>query len=60
MKDDITFWKCPDCHGTGREIIVGKAVECARCDGTGNALVSGAEHRHRRRLTKIDSRGDKP
>ena len=52
----IRYWKCSDCHGTGRaEHIPGRVTTCERCDGTGNALVDGEAAAHRRRLIEIDA-----
>lgn len=49
----LTYWKCRECHGTGRVFRPWYAKEsqpCFKCDGSGNALVDGEEQRHRRRL----------
>jgi len=58
VSDRITFWKCSECHGTGRVFVCVIAKECYKCDGTGNALIDGAEERHKRRLSEFDRRSD--
>jgi DnaJ-class molecular chaperone len=54
------WWKCPECHGTGRVFspwYAKTSESCLKCDGTGNAVVNGEEERHRRRL--LDEQIDK-
>jgi len=48
------FWKCPRCHGTGREIISNTAIRCLGCDGTGNGFTDGDAAAHERRLQELD------
>jgi len=57
MTERITYWKCPDCHGTGKRIVGYDSVErCFRCDGTGNAFVDGRARAHARRVAEIEQR----
>ena len=41
MGEDITYWRCPECNGKGREPIT--KVICGGCDGTGNALATATQ-----------------
>lgn len=53
-RDEITFWKCPQCHGCG-EVAPhwsNTVHVCPACDGTGNALVDGAEREQRREIVR--------
>ena len=53
-RDDITYWRCPHCKGTGEVIIGHRSIEpCSRCDGTGNALVDGEAMAHKREIERI-------
>lgn len=54
MNERLTYWECRECFGTGRVIVASNAYTCFACDGSGNALVSGAKHRHVQRLAEID------
>jgi hypothetical protein len=51
--DALKRWKCRQCFGTGEQIVGGKIIRCLTCDGTGNAMVDGAEERHKRELARI-------
>lgn len=47
------WWKCPECHGTGRVFrpwYAKTSEPCFKCDATGNAMVDGEAERHKRRL----------
>lgn len=49
----MNWWKCSECHGTGRVYrpwYAKTSESCDRCDGSGNAMVDGAAERHRRRV----------
>jgi hypothetical protein len=48
IRGDLQFWKCKHCHGTG--ILRNPLRYCEQCDGSGNALVDGAEERHKRAI----------
>lgn len=51
--DCLPYWKCAECHGTGRVFrpwYAKQSEECFECAGTGNALVDGATEQHKRRL----------
>lgn len=56
MSDQLTYWKCPKCHGTGFQICGGREITCYPCDGTGNAMVDGAARAHRRALSELRNR----
>jgi DnaJ-class molecular chaperone len=51
------FWKCRECYGTGK-VIRGydRVAACEKCDGTGNAMVDGAEGRHKRRINELEGK----
>lgn len=51
----VTYWKCPKCYGTGRQIVGNSAIECSACAGSGNSFTNGDEVYHRRRLEEIDA-----
>lgn len=55
----LTYWKCSECHGTGK-VICGydhdRIDPCSRCDATGNAMVDGETERHKRRIAEIERR----
>lgn len=57
-RDEITYWKCPECHGTGKTIrywgAKAETERCAKCDGTGNGLVDGAQRAHQREIERIE------
>ena len=59
MAEHLTYWKCPECHGTGKTIrywTSPASVEpCEKCDGTGNAMVDGAKRRHEREIERIEA-----
>ncbi len=58
---NITYWKCPKCHGTGKNIVANHWIErCFDCDGTGNALEDGAARAHERRVREIENKKGKP
>lgn len=61
MTQDLRFWKCPDCHGTGKVIVGHDRIEqCCKCDGTGNAFVDGVAAAHRRALDRIKKQKGMP
>lgn len=54
MKNRLTYWKCPKCHGTGERIVVPGHVEhCSDCAGTGNALVDGKARAHAAEIERL-------
>ena len=58
---NITYWKCPHCHGVGKRIAYPGQVEtCLSCDGTGNGLVDGEERRLRRVIKELETQDSKP
>ena len=55
MSGRLTYWKCPECHGTGRVFrkrlgTPRKSEPCFECDSTGNAFINGEAEQHKRRL----------
>lgn len=53
MSEMIGWWRCPECHGTGRVFrpwYAETSEPCFECDGTGNACVDGERRRHARKL----------
>lgn len=57
MKDErITYWRCPDCCGTGKLVAGNSVTDCYKCDGTGNGMVDGEKAAHQRRIDEIEKR----
>lgn len=54
MRGEITYWRCPDCLGTGKIAPhwSNHVEACRRCDATGNALVSGRQREHEREVER--------
>lgn len=53
MAERLTYWRCLECHGTGRRVSGGYDFHCDACDGTGNALVNGKARAHHRAMERI-------
>ncbi len=60
MREQLMYWRCPKCLGTGKIICSYQRHEyvlmCEECDGTGNGLVDGHARAHARRISAIEER----
>lgn len=56
MKDEIVFWKCGKCYGTGKIIAGDRVEECSKCDGSGNAELLKSKVKSMNSLVEIMAR----